>query len=300
MRNRLVALSFLALAPLLCPGPVRPQQISGPKPQKIGADLYAYISDNDGSANSAFLVTPEGILVVDTGVNPHEAQKLLAAIRSISPQPIRYIVNTHYHPDHQGGNATLSKDAVIITTPFTRERTQALLAGSLASRRADFRIADEAVPSTLTIFLGGYPVEISAPGKGHTLGDAVVYFPQQQAIALGDLFMHGSCPAMDEGSAENWIKTLDSALAKPLQAAVPGHFALGTKDDVRFFRDYLANLFSQVKKMTGQGLTLEQVRSGIRMEKYSTLRQFPQYEATFADNAAAIYHQLNKTDTQPN
>jgi len=293
MRIRSAALAVAVLACVLCPGAALPQQTQGPQLQKIGENLYAYISDNDGSANSTFLVTPEGILVVDTGINPHEAQKLVAAIRSISRQPIRYIINTHYHPDHQGGNATLSKDATVITTPFTRERTQALLAGPLANRRADFRVADETVPSTLSIFLGGYTVEISAPGKGHTLGDAVVYFPEQQAVALGDLFMHGSCPAMDEGSVENWIKTLDAVLAKPLQAAVPGHFALGTKDDLRFFRDYLADLFAQVKAMKEQGLTLEQVRAGIRMQKYAALRQFPQYEATFTDNASSVYRQLS-------
>jgi glyoxylase-like metal-dependent hydrolase (beta-lactamase superfamily II) len=293
MRSRSIRLGFGVLALLLSTAPaLSQQQAPGPQPQKIGQDLYAYISDNDGSANSTFLVTPEGVLVVDSGINPREAQKLLTAIRSVSQQPIRYIINTHYHPDHQGGNATLSKDATVITTPFTRERTQALLAGPLAARRADFRLADETVSSTMTIFLGQYPVEISAPGKGHTLGDAVVYFPQQQAIALGDLFMHGSCPAMDEGSAENWIKTLDAALAKPLQAAVPGHFAVGTKEDVRFFRDYLSDLFTQVKAMAARGATVEQVRAGIHMEKYASLRQFPQYEATFADNAASMYHQL--------
>ena len=264
----------------------------GPTALKLGDDLYAYISDNDGSANSTFLVTPQGILVVDSGVNAVEARKLLAAIRRVSSEPIRYIINTHYHPDHQGGNAALSESATVITTPFTRERTKTLLASLPRERQLDFRLADETVPSTLSIFLGSYQVEVTFPGKGHTLGDLVVYFPQQQAIALGDLFMHGSCPAMDEGSAENWIKTLDGALAKPLRAAVPGHFALGTKDDVRFFRDYLSALFLEVQQMVARGATLEQVQSGIHMEKYKSLRQFPQYQATFADNAASIYHQL--------
>jgi len=284
--------SALVLGLVFCIAPAFAQQARGLQPQKIGQDLYAYISDNDGSANSTFLVTPEGILVVDTGLNPHEAQKLLVAIRSVSSRPIRYIINTHYHPDHQGGNATLSKDAIVITTEFTRERTEALLSGPLASHRRDFRLADETVADSVTIFLGGYPVEVTAPGKGHTLGDLVVYFPEQQAMALGDLFMHGSCPAMDTGSVENWIKTLDAALAKPLQSVVPGHFALGAKSDIGFFRDYLSDVFAQVKEMTARGDSLEQVRRGIRMEKYVSLRQFPQYQATFEDNATSIYQQL--------
>jgi glyoxylase-like metal-dependent hydrolase (beta-lactamase superfamily II) len=265
---------------------------AAPTPQKIGQDLYAYISDNDGSSNSTFLITPEGILVVDTGLNDQEGQKLLTAIRSISSQPVRYIIDTHYHPDHQGGNGVVGPDALVVTTEYTRVRTESLLASLPPQRRKSFRLANLVIAPALTIFLGGYQVEVYFPGKGHTSGDAIVYFPQQQAVALGDLFMHGSSPAMDVGSVENWIKALDQILRKPVQAAVPGHFALGTKEDVKFFRDYLADLFAQVEELAARGATLDQVRQGIHMEKYMSLRQFPQYEATFADNAASVYQQL--------
>lgn len=81
-----------------------------------------------------------------------------------------------------------------------------MLADPLANRRSDFRLADKTATASVTIFLGGYPVEITAPGKGHTLGNLVVYFPRQQAIAPGDHFMHGSSPAMDKRNVENWIK----------------------------------------------------------------------------------------------
>src|SRR6266849_3279996 len=87
---------------------------------KIGPDLYAYISDNDASANSTFLVSDQGILVVDTGLNAQEGRKLLDEIRKVSHAPVRWIVNTHYHPDHIGGNAVVGPDAIIISTAFTR------------------------------------------------------------------------------------------------------------------------------------------------------------------------------------
>src|SRR5712672_1925684 len=90
--------------------------------QKIAPDLYAYVSDNDSSSNSTFLVTPQGILVVDTGVNHQEGRKLLAEIRRISTAPVLYIVNTHYHPDHRGANAVIGPDATVISTVFTRDR----------------------------------------------------------------------------------------------------------------------------------------------------------------------------------
>jgi cyclase len=284
-----LAIFYLGLSLICLAAPAQ----AAPVPEKIGQDLYAYISDNDGSSNSTFLVTPGGILVVDTGVNAQEGQKLLAAIRSVSSEPVRYIINTHYHPDHQGGNAVVGPGAIVITTEWTRARTESLLASLTLEERKSFRLADLTTTSALTIFLADYRVEVYFPGKGHTSGDAIVYFPQQQAVALGDLFMNGSSPAMDTGSVENWIKALDQVLTKPVHAAVPGHFALGTKDDVKFFRDYLADLFAQVREMAAHGATLDQVRHGIHMEKYQSLRQFPQYEATFADNAASIYQQLS-------
>src|SRR5262245_28704735 len=86
--------------------------------QKIGPDLYAYISENDASANSTFLVGDRGILVVDTGLNSQEGGKLLEEIRRISPLPVRWIVNTHYHPDHRVGNSVVGPDAILITTAY--------------------------------------------------------------------------------------------------------------------------------------------------------------------------------------
>lgn len=119
---RIRALQSTLAAPVFALGgaPTFARQPRASQPQRIGQNLDACDSDNDGSANSNFPVTSEGILVVDTGLNPHEAQKLLAAVRSVSSQPIRYLINTHHHPDHQGGNATLSKDAVVTTPEFTR------------------------------------------------------------------------------------------------------------------------------------------------------------------------------------
>ena len=105
----------------------------GPRVDSLGPNLYAYISDNDGSANSTFLVGPKSILVVDSGIDRTEGEKLLREIRKISPLPVAYIVNTHYHPDHQGGNGIFGPDATIISSPFTREKTIAVAASNFAS-----------------------------------------------------------------------------------------------------------------------------------------------------------------------
>ena len=254
---------------------------------KIGNDLYAYISDNDSSANSTFLITPAGILVVDTGLNEQEGRKLLTEIRKISALPVRYIVNTHYHPDHRGGNRAVGPDATVISTVFTLSQKMPGTANNSARERIGFT-------DKMALFLGGHTVEIYFPGPAHTLGDAVVYFPQERAIATGDLFLNGSCPAMDEGDMENWIAALDSILNLPVDEVVPGHFDLAGKEQLRHFRNYLAELRDQVSPMFRAHASLKQVLKGLDLHKYKDLRQYPKYEATFVDNATAYYYQLEK------
>ena len=115
---------------------------AAPLPKQIGPGLYAYISDNDGSANSTFLVGSDGILVVDTGIDAKEGNKLLEKIRSISSLPVKFVVNTHYHPDHQSGNSVVGPSATVISTDWTREHTLAFMRSRGASvvRHAERRL----------------------------------------------------------------------------------------------------------------------------------------------------------------
>lgn len=262
---------------------------AAPQVSAIGPDLYAYISDNDASANSTFLVASKGIVIVDTGLNFTEGDKLLREIRKISSLPVLYVINTHYHPDHQGGNSAVGPSATVVSTDFTRERTLAMMQ---SEPQFYFAPADLTFQQKLTIHLKPYSIEIYFPGKAHTSGDALVYFPQQRAIAMGDLFLNRSSPAMDQGSAENWIKALDQVLARPVDKVVPGHFELGTKADLQRFRDYLSDLLTQIRRLYQSGVSEKDAFRQLHMEKYSDFRQFPKYHATFADNAEVIYQQL--------
>ena len=273
--------------------------------QKIGPDLYAYISENDSSANSTFLVSDRGILLVDTGLNAQEGQKLLNEIRKISAAPVRWIVNTHYHPDHRGGNSVVGPDAVIISTYETR-------AAVLRSRNdPDVKNKRKAPPEYqlnetftgsrgLTLFVGEHEVRIYYPGPAHTRGDAIVYFPYEYVVATGDLFLTNSCPAMDDGDMENWIVALDQILALPLDHVVPGHFELATKSELQRFRNYLGDLRDQVARMHHKGIPLDQVQKQLDLHAYKDFRQYPQYEATFKDNAATYYGQLEHPKPQSN
>lgn len=276
-----------------------------PLVQRLAPDLYAYVSDSDNSCNAVFLVGPTGVLVVDTGFDAREAYKLLAAIRRISSLPIRYIVNTHYHPDHQGGNGIVGPEAVVISSDWTRNRTlqfvgrdllalqQQLQGAELESfRSARFLPATLTLGQKLTVYLGEHIVEIRSVGHAHTPGDLFVYFPRQHVIAAGDLFLSDASPDMDDGDITGWIRALENLLALPADALVPGHFEVASRKQVQRFHDYLADLRQQVQRLRQAGASVEQVRRQVRMEKYADFRQYPQYHATFADNAEAVFRQL--------
>ncbi len=256
---------------------------------KLGPGLYAYISSNDSSANSTFLVSDAGVLVVDTGLNEIEGKKLLVEIRKVSAAPVRWIVNTHYHPDHRGGNSVFGAEATIIDTPFTRDH---LPSGTDQGKRVSNSGLNITLQTSVTLYVGGHKVEIYHPGAAHTMGDLIVYFPDEKTVATGDLFLTNSCPAMDQGDMENWITALDHILTLPVEHVVPGHFELATKVELTRFRDYLTALGSQVRDMRARGMSLEEIKKGISLPQFSGFRQYPNYEATFADNAEAYYQQL--------
>jgi cyclase len=253
--------------------------------QQIGQNLYAYISENDSSSNSTFLVSSDGVLVVDTGLNTAEGGKLAAEIRKISSAPVRWIVNTHYHQDHLGGNSVVGPNAIIISTAYTRQRS---------SQDLQQNTVIVPVRGEIRLIVGGHDVRIYQPGPAHTLGDLVVYFPDQHAIATGDLFLTNSCPAMDDGDMENWIVALDQILTLPVDHVVPGHFELATTKELKQFHDYLFALRDQVSGMYRDGLSLEQVKQRVSLPQFKAFRQYPKYEATFADNAGTYYRQLER------
>jgi cyclase len=268
---------------------------------KIGPDLYAYISDNDSSANSTFLVSDHGILVVDTGLNEREGQKLLNEIRKISDATVRWIVNTHYHPDHRGGNSVVGPDAIIISTEETRAgvlRWVGQQASEFGKKPTAYQLNEIVDARGVSLFVGEHEVRIYSVGPAHTMGDAVVYFPDARAVSTGDLFLTNSCPSMDQGSLENWITALNQILALPVEHVIPGHFDLAAKNDLQRFHDYLSDLRGQVARMYQNGVPLNRIEKQLDLHAYKDFRQFPQFGATFKDNAAAYYEQLQHPKPQ--
>lgn len=301
--GRFVAVLCLVLAM----APARGEDRKSGLMMRLTDRAWAWVARDERSSNGALLVGDEAALVVDPGLTPALAREFLAAARQVTDRPVRWVVLTHWHPDHALGTICLEDlSAQVIAHPRTRRslaEKAARVRDTMAARAPDRaeRTALERCPLHLpartiekreVLELGGHPVEVFHPGAAHTAGDLVVWSASERVLVTGDLFLRDSCPSMGEGSVEVWQQALrDLAALKPL-AVVPGHFAPGSVDDLLRFRSYLQAQWDAVRQALAGGLSPEAVVTQAVFPAFSTFRQFPQYGATFAGNARAILHEI--------
>jgi glyoxylase-like metal-dependent hydrolase (beta-lactamase superfamily II) len=223
-----------------------------------------YVIHNDlVPGNITVLVTDEGVLLVDTkfAIDYENVEAMLA---TITDQPIRYVVNTHFHDDHSGSNQIFQGDGASV---FAAEnaRLQMLDAGR-SEGLPNMTIEDRA-----TIHLGGTSVELYYFGRSHTDGDIVALFPEQRVLAAGDMYANdpGTPEYIDYsggGSAEDWPRTLTRALDLDFDTVVPGHGTVAPKSAMSGFRDETARLAEMVKSMIRTGRARDEIAAMLRSE----------------------------------
>jgi glyoxylase-like metal-dependent hydrolase (beta-lactamase superfamily II) len=223
-------------------------------------------------ANMGFVIGDDGVAVIDTtlsgdadgnfGTAP--TQQLLAAIRTRTQLPVRFVINTHYHWDHTGANAVfVNAGAVVIAHPNVRrwihsENLRLFGKDITASQRT---LIESLLPPTVTydqamdLYLGSRAIRVRS-FPGHTGGDSVVLIPDAKVVFAGDLFWHDMLPNLIDASTGAWISTLATLVKNESGATfVPGHGNVGTAQDVGAFRDYLATLRKLVSDARARGLS---------------------------------------------
>jgi len=229
-----------------------------------GDGVYAAIAkDGDPAAlgNAGFVVGTDAVLVVDTFATVAAAEELAYEIRKVTPLPVRFVVNTHYHYDHVGGDAAFTRiGAVVVAHENERAwvRTENLkwrkeITAEDREMLAHLVLPDVTYRDGLTIWLGDRRVDVfSRPG--HTGGDSVVFVPSARVLFGGDLFWRETVPNLIDASTEAWVNTLDGFLQSyPSATFVPGHGEVGRALEVRFFRDYLFGLRMSVARILAEG-----------------------------------------------
>jgi cyclase len=222
---------------------------------KVKDDLY--MIEGDGSGNVAAYVTSEGVILVDDKFErDHDA--ILAQVKTVTGQPVKYVLSTHHHADHSGGNAKFLSTAEIISTANAR--------ANIVSH-AQPNVSPEVVPPRVTfteetaVFLGGKEVRARYFGRGHTNGDAIVYFPALRTIHTGDL-MAGSTPLIDYrggGSVVEWTRTLDAAMKWDFDTVIPGHGAVTTKAGLLTYNNNIAKLRDRAAGLIREGKSQDEV-----------------------------------------
>jgi len=205
----------------------------------------------------AVRVTSEGLIVVDDKYeeNVTEAMKL---IKSVSSQPIRYLLNTHHHTDHAGGDAVFIKTTPIVAHKNVREN----FLRNKQPGAPGVTFTDQA-----SVFVGGVEARAYYFGRGHTNGDAVIYFPDLKTIHTGDLITEGM-PVMDYpngASAVEWVKVLDAVLKLDFDTVIPGHGKLLTKERIRSDRDKLVQMNARMAALARANVPIDQVFDRLKL-----------------------------------
>lgn len=271
------------------PAAADPPAAAGGEVEVLPVQGNVYLVAGAGG-NIAVQVGPDGVLVVDTGVESM-SERLLVAIRRLSDKPIRYVVNTHAHPDHTGGNELLAKSgSKLADNVFTgnfggtggegaaivaREEVLAAMSaptGSVATRSPGALPTDTYFAGSREIWLNGESLQVFHQPSAHTDGDSVVYFRRSDVVVAGDLFLTTSYPIVDAAGGGSFTGVIDAlndildlTITKDWQEGgtmvIPGHGRIGDEADVVEYRDMLTIIRDRIQDLIGRGMTLDQVKA---------------------------------------
>ncbi len=219
--------------------------------------------------NSLVVVTGEGVVVVDGQDSAEEGRALLEAIRELTAEPVRYLVNASPHGDHVNSNGVfVDAGAVVVghegAYQAMREVQEAAPVGTQTPRLPDLTFEDR-----MTLRLGGRTLELYYFGRGHTRGDVVVFLPDEQVAFLSELYFNGVFASVSEGYAEEHLKTLQAAMELPADWWIPGHGYVRDQSPEALeagLRAYYRNveaIYHAVALRAARGESLEEVLAGI-------------------------------------
>jgi quinoprotein relay system zinc metallohydrolase 2 len=257
-------------------------------------------TENEGAiANVGFVVGNDAVAVIDTGGSVREGRRLLAAIRSVTAKPIRYVINTHAHPDHVFGNAAFAGEAATFVGHHNLPRALALRGPYYlaAFRRSMGAMLDgveliapqQLVDDEVKLDLGNRVITLRAWASAHSDSDLTVFDDSTRTLFAGDLVFAQHIPVVD-GSLRGWLAAIDAVSRIPAKHVVPGHGALaewplGLADE----RRYLERLAQDCRALVASGASIAQAAATAGISEKPQWVMFEEYNAR---NATAAFAEL--------
>jgi len=259
--------SVLALV-LVAPAVFAQRDFSNVEIKAIPVANNIYMLEGAGG-NIGVSIGTDGNLIVDDQFAPL-AEKIDAALQKLNPGKLKFVLNTHHHGDHTGGNAIFgAKEAIILAQDNVRKR--------LAS---DSNQKKEALPvitfgHSTSVHFNGEEIKLLHLGPGHTDGDSIIHFTSANVVHMGDQFFNGGFPFIDlnsGGSVEGYLKTVATVLDKiPADAKIiPGHGKLATVEDLKEFHTMLLETTGLVKRSIAAGKSLDEIKNAGLPEKWKS------------------------------
>jgi len=266
-RRKFIQYSGLGIASLM----FAPQAFAGIG--KIGGEFkmlrknVGYFTGRGGTIG--WLVNKEGIVVVDSQF-PESAKELIGEIQKKTDQKINYLINTHHHGDHTGGNIAF-KDIVEHVFAHENSKKNQMRVAKERDKEASQLYPDMTFVDSWTTNVGDEKISCSYHGRGHTNGDILTHFENANVVHMGDLMFNRRFPYIDKSAGahiENWIKILDNTTRKFDDETMfifghsgEGYEITGTKEDIKAFTNYLEQLMGQVEKAVKAGKSLDDMKS---------------------------------------
>ena len=278
-RSTVVALGFLLLA-VLAAAQERDFSKVQIKVSKVAGTVYML---QGAGGNIGASVGDDGIVIVDDQYAPL-AERIQEALKGITDKPVRFIINTHYHPDHTGGNEYFQKQAPIIAQDNVRKRLESGgVGGNGGTIHMDLKPSPkDALPiitfdHDVTVHLNQEDIRALYVPAGHTDGDSIIFFPKSNVVHMGDDFVTYGFPFIDVdagGSINGLIDGVEKVIAQvpPDVKIIPGHGAVSNLDDVKAYLKMLKATRDLVAQAVKDGKTLDQMREAKLLEpwkKYS-------------------------------